>query len=155
MKSGNAVTSHSGLISSETLYEKREVLLRPNARKKNLIGLRSAACLFFCFTLVCQWCGRTGGLTVTWSPKFLGWVDYHIFLGIRLRSSPLLVRLELRYECLPRLCCHYPFCRTWAGFSVVLGSTGCRVRAVGAYFGGGGGNPGVCSHWKFLKLDSL
>lgn len=21
--------------------------------------------------------------------------------------------------------------------------------------GGGGGNPAVCSHWKFLKLDSL
>ena len=44
------------------------------------------------------------------------------------------------------------FCRTWAGFSVVLGSTGCRVRAGGAYFGG---DPAVCSHWKFLKLDSL
>ena len=24
---------------------------------------------------------RTDGRTVTWLPKFLGWVDYHIFLG--------------------------------------------------------------------------
>ena len=33
------------------------------------------------------------GRTVTWLPKFLGWVDYHIFLGKGLRSrargSPL------------------------------------------------------------------
>ena len=37
---------------------------------------------------------RTGGRTVTWLPKFLGWVDYHIFLemGLRLRASE---RVEL------------------------------------------------------------
>ena len=40
MRSGNAVSSHSGLISSETLYEKRGGLLWPIARKRNLIGQR-------------------------------------------------------------------------------------------------------------------
>ena len=43
MRSGNAVSSHSGLISSETLYEKRGGLLWPIARKRNLISPRSAA----------------------------------------------------------------------------------------------------------------
>ena len=43
MKSGKAVSSHSGLIPSETLHEKRGGLLRPIARKRNLISLRSAA----------------------------------------------------------------------------------------------------------------
>ena len=43
MRSGNAVLSHGGLIPSETLYEKREGLLWPIARKSNLIKLRSAA----------------------------------------------------------------------------------------------------------------
>ena len=33
--------------------------------------------------------GRSGGRTVTWLPKFLGWVDYHIFLGRRPRLSAL------------------------------------------------------------------
>ena len=40
---GNAVSSHSGLIPSETLYAKRGGLLWPIARKRNLISLRSAA----------------------------------------------------------------------------------------------------------------
>ena len=33
--------------------------------------------------------GRADGKTVTWLPKFLEWVDYHIFLGmgLRLRAS--------------------------------------------------------------------
>ena len=65
MKSENAVSSHSELILSETLNEKRGVLLRPNTRKKNLIGLRSAACLLIYFILLSLWCGRTGGRTVT------------------------------------------------------------------------------------------
>ena len=30
--------------------------------------------------------------TVTWLPKFLGWVDYHIFLGLGLRSRALRAR---------------------------------------------------------------
>ena len=36
-RSGNAVSSHSGLIPSETLYEKRWGLLWPIVRKRNLI----------------------------------------------------------------------------------------------------------------------
>ena len=53
MRSGNAVSSHSGLIPSEKLYEKRGGLLRPIARKRNLIRLRSASffTIFVC-TLV-------------------------------------------------------------------------------------------------------
>ena len=43
MRSGNAVSSHSGLIPSENLYEKREGLLWPIARKRNLISLPSVA----------------------------------------------------------------------------------------------------------------
>ena len=43
VRSGNAVSSHSGLIPSETLYEKRGGMLWPIATKKNLISLRSAA----------------------------------------------------------------------------------------------------------------
>ena len=43
MRSGSAVSSHSGLIPSETLYEKRGGLLWPIARKRNLISLRSVA----------------------------------------------------------------------------------------------------------------
>ena len=43
-------------------------------------------CLLIYFTLACLWCGRTGGRTVTWLPNFLGWEDYHIFLGMGLRS---------------------------------------------------------------------
>ena len=49
MRSGNAVSSHSGLIPSETLYEKGGGLLWPIARKRNLISLRSAA--FFTISL--------------------------------------------------------------------------------------------------------
>ena len=45
MRSGNAVSSHGGLIPSETAYEKRRGLLWPIARKKNLISLRSASFL--------------------------------------------------------------------------------------------------------------
>ena len=43
MRSGNAVSSHSGLISYETLHEKRGGLLWPIERKKNLISLQLAA----------------------------------------------------------------------------------------------------------------
>ena len=38
--------------------------------------------------LVCLWCermdGRADERAVTWLPKFFGWVDYHIFLGVEL-----------------------------------------------------------------------
>ena len=37
--------------------------------------------------------GLSGGHTVTWLPKFLGSIDYHIFLGLRQREA----RVELRY----------------------------------------------------------
>ena len=43
MRSGSAVSPHSGVISSETLYEKRGGLLWPIVRKRNLISLRLAA----------------------------------------------------------------------------------------------------------------
>ena len=36
--------------------------------------------------LECMWCGQTDGLTVTWLPKLLGWMDYQIFLGTGQRS---------------------------------------------------------------------
>ena len=51
MRSGNAVSSHSGLIPSETVYEKRGGLLWPIARKKNLSSLCSAAffTIFVCY----------------------------------------------------------------------------------------------------------
>ena len=39
----NAVSSHSGLIPFETVYEKRGGLLWSIARKKNLVSLRLAA----------------------------------------------------------------------------------------------------------------
>ena len=47
----NAVSSHSGLIPFETGYEKRGGLLRPIARKKNLVSLRLAAFLPFFYVL--------------------------------------------------------------------------------------------------------
>ena len=43
MRSGNAVSSHSGLIPFDTLYEKRGGMLWQMARKKSLISLRLAA----------------------------------------------------------------------------------------------------------------
>ena len=50
------------------------------------------------FMPVVQTDGRqVDGRTVTWLPKFLGWVDFHIFLGMGLRSPALCVRVELCY----------------------------------------------------------
>ena len=43
MRYGNAVSSHTGLIPSETLYEKRGGMLWQIARKKSFVSLRSAA----------------------------------------------------------------------------------------------------------------
>ena len=40
---GNEASSHSGLISLKTAYEKRGELLRAIASKKNFINLRLAA----------------------------------------------------------------------------------------------------------------
>ena len=49
MSSGNTVSSYNGLIPSETVYEKSRGLLRPIARKENLISIRSAAAFFAIF----------------------------------------------------------------------------------------------------------
>ena len=46
------------------------------------------------WTLVSLWFGWTVGRTVSWSPKFLGWVDYQIFLPMVLRF----VWMELCYK---------------------------------------------------------
>ena len=48
MRSGNAVSSHRDLISFETVYEKKRRinLLRLIVRKRNLIGVRSAAFIY-------------------------------------------------------------------------------------------------------------
>ena len=52
MRSGYAVSSHSGLIPSETVYENRG-LLWPIARKENFINVRSATFfIIFVFNLV-------------------------------------------------------------------------------------------------------
>ena len=53
------------------------------------------------YWVILHWyaCGvseRTVGRTVTWLPKFLGWMDYQIFLGMVLRSRALCTRVELR-----------------------------------------------------------
>ena len=50
MRSGYAVSSHSGLIPSETVYEKRGFLWSI-ARKENLIEVRSAT---FFIILLCN-----------------------------------------------------------------------------------------------------
>ena len=65
-----------------------------------VLHLGCHTCWLSYFTSVCLWCkktdGRKGGRTVTWLPKFLGWVDYHIFLGMGLRSRGLRARVELQ-----------------------------------------------------------
>ena len=50
MRSGYAVSSHSGLMPSETVYENRG-LLWPIARKENFINVRSAT---FFIIFVCN-----------------------------------------------------------------------------------------------------
>ena len=59
MRSGCAVSSHSNLIPSETVYEKRG-LLWPIARKENLINVRSAAfvIIFVCNLVLACKCHR-------------------------------------------------------------------------------------------------
>ena len=50
MSSENAISSYNGLIPSEPVYEKRRrALLWPNARKENLISIRSAAAFLTIF----------------------------------------------------------------------------------------------------------
>ena len=58
------------------------------SRQNNLaFHLGCNTCWLGYFTLVCLWCGRTVGRTVSWLPNFLGWVDYHIFLPMVLRCA--------------------------------------------------------------------
>ena len=58
------------------------------SRQNNLeLHLSCHTCWLSYLTLVCLWCGRTVGRTVTWLPNFLGWVDYHIFLPMVLRYA--------------------------------------------------------------------
>ena len=67
------------------------------SRQNNLqLHLGCHTCRLGYLTLVCLWCGRTVGRTVTWLPNFLGWVDYHIFVHMVLRC----VRFarELRFK---------------------------------------------------------
>ena len=71
MRSGNAVSSHSGLIPSDTLYEKGGGLLWPIARKRNLISLRSAALISLPFLNVIWSTPRSTLLTYS-QPKKLG-----------------------------------------------------------------------------------
>ena len=66
--------------------------------KNDELHLGCHTCLLSYFMLVCLWCGRADGRTVTWLPKILGWVDYHIFLGLGLRSGALRARVEFRYN---------------------------------------------------------
>ena len=50
------------------------------SRQNNLeLHLGCHTCWLSYFTLVCLWCSRAGGPTVTWLPNFLGWVDYRVF----------------------------------------------------------------------------
>ena len=58
------------------------------SRQNNLdLHLSCHTCWLSYLTLVCLWCGRTVGRTVTRLPNFLGWVDYHIFLTKVLRFA--------------------------------------------------------------------
>ena len=58
------------------------------SRQNNLeLHLGCHTCWMSYFTLVCLWRGQTDGravgrCTVTWSPNFLRWVVYHIFLSM-------------------------------------------------------------------------
>ena len=62
------------------LYKTRVAMRFPAKITSSCIRL--PYCLLSYFTLVCLWYGRTGKRTVTWLPKFLGWVEYHIFFGM-------------------------------------------------------------------------
>ena len=58
------------------------------SRQNNIkLHLGCHTCWLRHLTLVFLWRRRTVGRTVTWLPKFLGWVDYHIFLLMVLRCA--------------------------------------------------------------------
>ena len=56
------------------------VATRFPAQEKLELHLGCHTCWLSYFTLVCLWCGWTGGRTVTWLPKFFGWISNQIFL---------------------------------------------------------------------------
>ena len=58
------------------------------SRQNNLeLHLGRHECWLSYFTLVCLWCRRTVGRTVTWLPNVLVSVDYHIFLPMVLHCA--------------------------------------------------------------------
>ena len=70
------------------------------SRQNNLeLHLGCHTCWLNYFTLVCLWCGRTVGRTVTWLPNFVGWVDYHIFLPKVLRCALFARESSATNEC--------------------------------------------------------
>ena len=67
----------------------------------------SCTCRLSYFTFVCLWCGRTDGRSgereyETWLPKFLGSIDYQIFLPMVLRfareRAPLIIKVNYNYH---------------------------------------------------------
>ena len=70
------------------------------------LAAKMTSCIWVAIPVDCiilHWyaCGvdrRADGRTVTWLPKFLGWVDYHSLLRLGLGSRALLARVELRYN---------------------------------------------------------
>ena len=86
-----------------------------------------------------------------------GWPYGHVITKIsRMGRLPVFLGMGLHSRASSSAMNVFPviiqFCRRWAGFSVVLGSTGCRVRAAGANFGG---IPRYIPAGIFKELDSL
>ena len=71
--------------------------------------------------------GRTGGRTVTWLPKFLGWVDDQIFLPMVHRCARFAL-VDLRYEPLNNCITVLSF-ESWRYLNVMLLNTfSCNKR---------------------------
>ena len=62
---------------------------RKHQRKSQFTDCNYTLAVLSYFTLVCLWCGRTGGRAVTWLPKFLGYISNQIFLPMVLRGARL------------------------------------------------------------------
>ena len=66
---------------------------------KYFFGTTQLGCHACCWVILLWYaCGADEQVTVTWLPKVLGWVDYHIFLGMRLHSRAQWARMELHYD---------------------------------------------------------
>ena len=109
-------------------------MLRPNARRKNLIGL-PFGCLFIDLFYI--------GMPVV---PTNGWTYSHVITKISrmgrlphfLKYGATLERARRAWSSAMNVFCHYPFLQNMGRISVVLGSTGCRVRAAGLGGGSGG-----------------